>query len=52
MCEWRHLRSLKRFGRGHEPGRIAATRPGELVLRCPACPHPRVNLPPGWMENL
>ncbi|SJL12496.1 uncharacterized protein ARMOST_15923 [Armillaria ostoyae] len=52
MCEWRHLRSLKRFGRGHEPGGIAATKPGELVLCCPACPHPRVNLPPGWMENL
>ncbi|KAK0462322.1 uncharacterized protein EV420DRAFT_1734532 [Desarmillaria tabescens] len=52
MCEWHHLCSLKRFSRGHEPGGIAETRPGELVLCCPACPHPHVNLPRGWNENL
>ncbi|KAK0457087.1 uncharacterized protein EV420DRAFT_1271922, partial [Desarmillaria tabescens] len=52
MCKWHHLCSLKRFGHGHEPGRIAETRPGELVLCCPACPHPHVNLPCGWNENL
>ncbi|KAK0463310.1 hypothetical protein IW261DRAFT_1554191 [Armillaria novae-zelandiae] len=51
MREWRHLRVLKRFGRGHEPGRIEGTQPGELALRCPACPHPHVNLPDGWLQN-
>ncbi|KAK0471641.1 hypothetical protein IW261DRAFT_1344265 [Armillaria novae-zelandiae] len=51
MREWRHLRALKRFGRGHEPGRIEGTQPGELALRCPACPHPHVNLPDGWLQN-
>ncbi|KAK0478018.1 hypothetical protein EDD18DRAFT_1087465, partial [Armillaria luteobubalina] len=51
MREWRHLRALKHFGRGHEPGRIEGTQPGELALRCPACPHPHVNLPDGWLLN-
>lgn len=23
---------------------------GELAVKCPACPNPTVNLPPGW-EN-
>ncbi|KAK0484153.1 hypothetical protein EDD18DRAFT_1311916 [Armillaria luteobubalina] len=40
MCEWRH-----------EPGRIEGTQPGELVLCCPACPHPHVNLPDGWEKR-
>ncbi|KAK0453026.1 uncharacterized protein EV420DRAFT_1621640 [Desarmillaria tabescens] len=50
--EWRHLRAMKRFGRGHEPGGIEATQPGELTLRCPACPHPHVNLPNGWANDM
>ncbi|KAK0493265.1 hypothetical protein EDD18DRAFT_1310625 [Armillaria luteobubalina] len=33
------------------PGGIEATQPGELALRCPACPHPRINLPDGWANN-
>ncbi|KAK0218630.1 hypothetical protein IW262DRAFT_1448763 [Armillaria fumosa] len=51
MCEWHHLQVLKRFGQGHEPGRIEGTQPGELVLHCPACPHPHVNLPDRWLQN-
>ncbi|KAK0237943.1 hypothetical protein EDD85DRAFT_921417 [Armillaria nabsnona] len=52
MHEWRHLRTLKRFGRGHEQGCIEKTQPGELALRCPACPHPHLNLPDRWLHNL
>ncbi|PBK70546.1 hypothetical protein ARMSODRAFT_1018078 [Armillaria solidipes] len=52
MREWRHLHMLKRFGRGHEQGHIEKTQPGQLALRCPACPHPRLNLPDGWLHNL
>ncbi|SJL07092.1 uncharacterized protein ARMOST_10435 [Armillaria ostoyae] len=52
MHEWHHLCTLKRFGRGHEQGHIEKTQPGELVLRCLACPHPHLNLPDGWLHNL
>ncbi|KAJ7740989.1 hypothetical protein B0H14DRAFT_3515409 [Mycena olivaceomarginata] len=27
---------------------INATKPGEVALLCPACPHPGINLPPDW----
>ncbi|KAI0757483.1 hypothetical protein C8Q80DRAFT_1092841, partial [Daedaleopsis nitida] len=47
---WRHLVMLKRFGRGHDPAGAAATKAGELVVECAACPHPGKNLPDGW-EN-
>ncbi|KAF6741938.1 hypothetical protein DFP72DRAFT_994736 [Ephemerocybe angulata] len=37
--EWRHLKLLKRMGRGHDPLRGAsATTQGECALLCPACP--------------
>ncbi|KAG6907526.1 hypothetical protein DXG01_008615 [Tephrocybe rancida] len=48
--EWRHLKLLKRFGRGHDPSGPSGTRVGECAVLCPACPIPRVNLPEGW-EN-
>ncbi|KAG6846689.1 hypothetical protein H0H93_012418 [Arthromyces matolae] len=46
--QWRHLKMLKRSGRGHDPNGVAATKPGECALPCPACPHPGRNLPPDW----
>ncbi|KAJ2935945.1 hypothetical protein H1R20_g1150, partial [Candolleomyces eurysporus] len=50
--QWRHLKMLKRSGRGHDPFRGASeTRPGECALLCPPCPHPGINLPEGW-ENV
>ena len=49
--EWRHLKMLKRAGRGHEPGGVAATKAGEVCVSCPACPHPDENLPPGWKDT-
>ena len=46
--QWRHLKALKRAGRGHEPGGVMATKPGELCVKCPACPRPGFNLPDNW----
>lgn len=49
--QWRHLKELKRGGRGNDDNRkVADTRPGELAVRCIACPVPGINLPEGW-EN-
>ncbi|KAG1762145.1 hypothetical protein EDD22DRAFT_979916 [Suillus occidentalis] len=50
VSEWRHLKVLKRSGRGHDPAGIKATQEGELAVLCPACPQPGKNLPEGW-EN-
>ncbi|KAF7968821.1 hypothetical protein HWV62_29262 [Athelia sp. TMB] len=47
---WRHLKMLKRAGRGHDPAGVAATRMGECAVECPACPHPNKNLPVGWED--
>lgn len=40
--------ALKRGGRGHDPAGIDATLNGELMVECPACPHPERNLPVDW----
>jgi hypothetical protein len=48
MRIWRHLKLLKRAGRGHDPAGIDATKPGQCAVECPACPHPNRNLPEGW----
>jgi hypothetical protein len=48
--EWRHLKMLKRSGRGHDPDGVAATKAGECVVVCPACPQPGRNLPQGWED--
>ena len=47
---WRHLKMLKRAGRGHDPAGITSTLDGECAVECPACPHPGINLPEGWEE--
>ncbi|KAI0772180.1 hypothetical protein BC629DRAFT_1595397 [Irpex lacteus] len=46
--EWRHLKGLKRSGRGHEMSGVRGTKPGDLCLHCPACPRPGYNLPDNW----
>ncbi|TBU37904.1 hypothetical protein BD309DRAFT_875464, partial [Dichomitus squalens] len=48
MRIWRHLVMLKQFGRTHDPAGPDGTKPGELVVECPACPHPGRNLPLNW----
>lgn len=48
--QWRHLKMLKRGGRGHDPSGIAGTQDGELAIACPSCPIPGVNLPSDWED--
>jgi hypothetical protein len=48
---WRNLKLLKRSGRAHDPGGVEATKPGDLAVECPACPHPGRNLPQGWQRS-
>ncbi|TDL14508.1 hypothetical protein BD410DRAFT_733990, partial [Rickenella mellea] len=48
--EYRHVYIAKRSARGHDPGGVQATKPGECTVECPACPQPGRNLPEGW-EN-
>ncbi|KAH8106476.1 hypothetical protein DFH11DRAFT_1691850 [Phellopilus nigrolimitatus] len=48
---YRHLILVKRAGRGHDPEGVDATRPGQLALECPACPHPGKNLPNEWVNS-
>lgn len=50
MTQWRHLKMLKRGGRGHSATGAAGTADGELAVLCPSCPRPGVNLPDNWME--
>ncbi|KDR70916.1 hypothetical protein GALMADRAFT_75522, partial [Galerina marginata CBS 339.88] len=48
ILQWRHLKMLKRAGRGHDPTGVNGTKEGELALACPSCPHPGINLPDNW----
>ncbi|KAG2006690.1 hypothetical protein CC2G_014446 [Coprinopsis cinerea AmutBmut pab1-1] len=48
---FRHVRLLKRTGRGHDPGGSWGTAPGECAVLCPACPYPGINLPEGWEKT-
>lgn len=41
---------LKRAARGHDPDGPNATKEGELAVECPACPHPKRNLPDDWAD--
>ncbi len=50
VAQWRYLKRLKRAGRAHDPSGVAGTKPGELAVPCPACPHPDINLPPNWED--
>ncbi|KAH7904426.1 hypothetical protein BJ138DRAFT_1106840 [Hygrophoropsis aurantiaca] len=45
---WRHLKIIKRAGRGHDACGTEATQPGECAVECPACPQPSRNLPRNW----
>ncbi|KDR64862.1 hypothetical protein GALMADRAFT_82591, partial [Galerina marginata CBS 339.88] len=46
--QWRHLKLMKRGGRGHDETGVKGTKDGELAVVCPSCPHPGINLPVGW----
>ncbi|PPQ76700.1 hypothetical protein CVT26_004470 [Gymnopilus dilepis] len=48
VLQWRHLKLLKRAGRGNDPTGVAGTKNGELAIRCPSCPWPGINLAADW----
>ncbi|KAK7047944.1 hypothetical protein VNI00_006272 [Paramarasmius palmivorus] len=45
--QWRHLKMVLWSGVGHDPDGIGEQE-GRLVVQCPSCPHPGINLPDGW----
>lgn len=47
--QYRHLKLLKRRGRGHINGGVNNVSPGDLALQCPTCPH-KHTLPKGWED--
>ncbi|KAF9541213.1 hypothetical protein CPC08DRAFT_756183 [Agrocybe pediades] len=47
--EYRHIKMLKRAGRGHHCDGAGGTRPGECAVLCPACPQ-KAMLPTGWQD--
>ncbi|KAH7904101.1 hypothetical protein BJ138DRAFT_1175416 [Hygrophoropsis aurantiaca] len=48
--EWRHVKQLKRAGRGHELEGPTSSGSASCAVTCPACPQPGINLPVGWDE--
>jgi hypothetical protein len=48
MRQWREVKRMKRFKRGHTEGGVRATEQGELALKCRACPQPGWNLLDDW----
>ena len=42
--QWRHLKMLKRSGRGHDPAGVLNSKEGECAVLCPACPQPGKNM--------
>ncbi len=51
LTQWRHLKALKRGGRGHDETGAGGTSNGELAILCPSCPHPGINLPANWASE-
>ncbi|KJA22732.1 hypothetical protein HYPSUDRAFT_202044 [Hypholoma sublateritium FD-334 SS-4] len=50
LTQWRHLKALKRAGRGHDAEGADGTADGDLAILCPSCPRPGINLPEGWQD--
>ncbi|KAL0576618.1 hypothetical protein V5O48_005376 [Marasmius crinis-equi] len=47
--QWRHLKLLLRGGKGQAAISTLEEEPdGALILKCPSCPHPGINLPQNW----
>lgn len=46
--QYRHLKMMKRSGRGNVLDGLKTTQRGDLAIFCLACPIPGVNLPEGW----
>ncbi len=50
LLQWWHLKMLKHGGRGHVNDGVATTKDHDLVVMCPSCPWPGINLPEGWEQ--
>ena len=48
--QYAFIQCVRRAGRGHDPAGLAATKAGECLVNCWACPHDGRNLPPEWRE--
>ncbi|KAL0958884.1 hypothetical protein HGRIS_014200 [Hohenbuehelia grisea] len=48
--EFQHIRLMKHAGRGNLSNGVETTGPGDLALRCAACPDPEENLPEDWQN--
>ena len=48
--QWRHLKMLKRGGRGNVLDGAVDVPRGSCTVECPACPHPDKNLPDDWKD--
>nr|VWP01792.1 Cytochrome P450 monooxygenase AKT7 (EC (AK-toxin biosynthesis protein 7) [Ganoderma boninense] len=46
--QWRNIQTRIQAGFGH---RVDTIGPGDLAIRCPACPQPDTNLPDGWQND-
>ncbi|KAF8995346.1 hypothetical protein BDZ89DRAFT_1149647 [Hymenopellis radicata] len=46
--QWGFLKRVRRAGVGHNLGGLATAKPGDLIVKCWACPRVGVNLPVGW----
>lgn len=49
--EYRHIKMVKRSGRGHNLHGVKGATAGEMAILCPACPQPGINLPFGWEDE-
>ena len=48
--EFRHLKLMKRNGRGNLKNGLISTGPSDLTVACPACPIPGINLQDDWEQ--
>ncbi|KAF8951577.1 hypothetical protein BDZ97DRAFT_1684109, partial [Flammula alnicola] len=51
IMQWRHLQMMKWVGVANEASGVAGIQPGQLVISCPSCLRPGINLLDGW-ENV
>jgi hypothetical protein len=48
--EFRHMKLMKRSGRGNIKNGLISTSPSDLTVLCPACPIPGINLQDEWEQ--
>ncbi|KAK7022727.1 hypothetical protein VNI00_017003 [Paramarasmius palmivorus] len=47
--QWRHIKLVIWSGAAHDEAGIG-DKEGRLVVQCPSCPHPGINLPVNWQD--